>query len=88
MEINSVYRENSILNGMIKHNGLALHKGRKKLQGVDINEKIFSVFILAGIMMFSTTCFASMFDDLKNNSNYIYYGGAGTGISFFWIKLL
>lgn len=65
MEINSVYRENSILNGMIKHNGLALHKGRKKLQGVDINEKIFSVFILAGIMMFSTTCFASMFDDLK-----------------------
>lgn len=51
-------------------------------------KKIFSVFILAGIMMFSTTCFASMFDDLKNNSNYIYYGGAGTGISFFWIKLL
>lgn len=49
-------------------------------------KKIFSVFILAGIMMFSTTCFASMFDDLKNNSNYIYYGGAGTGISFFLDK--
>ena len=49
-------------------------------------KKICSVFILAGIMMFSTTCFASIADDLENNPNYIYYGGAGTGISFFLDK--
>ena len=49
-------------------------------------KKTFSVFILAGIMLFSTTCFASIADDLENNPNYIYYGGAGTGISFFMDK--
>ena len=49
-------------------------------------KKVVSVFILAGIMMFSTPCSASLFDDLRNNPNYIYYGGAGTGISFFLDK--
>ena len=40
-------------------------------------KKIFSVFILAGIMMFSTTCFASLFDEVyfNGNKNYIHFDG-------------
>lgn len=49
-------------------------------------KKLFSMFIMLGIMMFSTTCFASLFEDLKNDPNYIYYGGGGTGLSFFMDK--
>lgn len=49
-------------------------------------KKLFSIFIVLGILMFSTTCFASLYEDLKNDPNYIYYGGAGTGISFFLDK--
>lgn len=49
-------------------------------------KKLFSIFIMLGIMMISTTCFASLYEDLKNDPNYIYYGGAGTGISFFLDK--
>lgn len=49
-------------------------------------KKLFSMFIMLRIMMFSTTCFASLYEDLKNNPNYIYYGGGGTGISFFMDK--
>ena len=49
-------------------------------------KKRLSIVIVIGMMMFSTTCFASMYDDLKNNPNYIYYGGGGTGISFFMDK--
>ena len=49
-------------------------------------KKLFSIFIMLGIMMISTTCFASLYEDLKNDPNYIYYGGGGTGISFFMDK--
>ena len=39
-------------------------------------KKVFSVFILIGVMMFSTTCFASnsstiLIDNLKNDPNYM-----------------
>lgn len=49
-------------------------------------KKAFSIFILIGMMMFSIPCSASMFDDLRNNPNYIYYGGVSIGVSFFMDK--
>lgn len=49
-------------------------------------KKRLSVFIVVGIMVFSTTCFASLAEELDNNPNYIYYGGAGTGTAFFMDK--
>lgn len=47
-------------------------------------KRVFSIFILIGVMMFSTTCFASnsstiLIDNLKNDPNYIYIGGVGSG---------
>lgn len=51
-----------------------------------MKKRLSIIVIVIGMMMFSTTCFASMYDDLKNNPNYIYYGGGGTGISFFMDK--
>lgn len=49
-------------------------------------KKIFSVFIIISVMMFSTACFASMFDDLRNNPNYIYCGHTGSGFAIFLDK--
>ena len=46
-------------------------------------KKRLNIFIVIGIMMFSTTCFASLFKDLNNNPNYFYCGHIGTGTGLF-----
>lgn len=49
-------------------------------------KKRLSIFIVVGIMMFSTTCFASLAEELDNNPNYIHYGGVSIGVAFYMDK--
>ena len=49
-------------------------------------KKLVCMFVLIIVMAVPSTSFASLFDDLKNNSNYIYCGHTGSGFAIFLVK--
>lgn len=49
-------------------------------------KKLVCMFVLIIVMAVPSTSFASLFDDLKNNPNYIYCGHTGSGFAIFLDK--